>query len=100
VEVYRVVRCRGYQFLDNRLTDGSEPYASTNLHVGHALTPERSSNGSTLLVTAKVVPTSPIVTLMMGAICSFEKSDLTRATRRHIQEDGILHSHCRKNLRS
>jgi hypothetical protein len=43
-----------------------------------------------LLVRANV-PISPIlVTLMMVAIRSSEKQFLTRATRRHIQEDGIL----------
>jgi hypothetical protein len=38
-----------------------------------------------LLVTASVVPSSPIlVTLMKEALCSFETSVLTRATRRNI----------------
>jgi hypothetical protein len=54
-----------------------------------------------ILVTANVDPSSPIlVTLMMEAICSCEPSILTRATRRHIIGDRILHSHRRENLKS
>jgi hypothetical protein len=52
------------------------------------------------LVTANV-PSSPIlVILMTEAICSPETFVLTGATRRNITEDGILHSHCRRNFRS
>jgi hypothetical protein len=52
-----------------------------------------------LLVTANIVPSSPIlVTLMIEVIRSSETLVLTRGTQCHIPKDGILHSHCRENL--
>jgi hypothetical protein len=45
-----------------------------------------------LLVTANVVSSSPIIVIgTMEAIRSSETSIPTRATRRHIPEEGILH---------
>jgi hypothetical protein len=53
-----------------------------------------------LLVTADVVPTpSSLVILMMEAIPSSVTSVYSRATRRTVPENGILHSHHRKNLK-
>jgi hypothetical protein len=66
------------------------------------VTPRGSrKNGPQLLVSANAVPSSLILfNLIMEAIPSSVASVGTRATRDHISEDGILHSHRRENLKS
>jgi hypothetical protein len=53
-----------------------------------------------LLVTNKVPSSLIPVTLMIEPIRCFEMSVLTRATRRNISVDGILHGRHRENLKS
>jgi hypothetical protein len=76
-------------------TDVSEELSASIIRV------TRIGELGTMLVTASVFPSSPIlVTLMMYALSTSETSVLTRAIQRNIPEDTILHSHRCENLKS
>jgi hypothetical protein len=68
--------------------------------VSEELSNRRTLRRNTASVASYIVPSSPIVTLMMEALSSSKTLVLTRATWRNIPEDTILHSLHHENLKS
>jgi hypothetical protein len=66
----------------------------------HGVTSQKTAFSTWVVITDNVPSSLILSTLRMEAIRSSETSARTRATLRHIPEDGILHSHRHGNLRS